>query len=318
MPHIIYLIMNKTVLAHIAIIAANIIYGLNYSIAKEIMPDYIKPYGLTVCRGIAAIFLFWLLSYFGKQEKIEKKDFRSLLFAALFGVALNQLMFLKGLNLTSSIDASIIMTVNPVLVLLVSAIVIGELINLRKISGIAIGATGAILLILMSKGSLDFSSDNFTGNILIFFNALSYGIYLVVVKKLMLKYKPVTVLKWAFSLGFLIIFPVGFEEFISVDWQNIPPAIWLAISYVLIATTFLAYLLNVFGLQHVNASTVSIYIYSQPVIASLVAIAFQKDSLNMVKIIATLLVFTGVYLVSSKSKKRKTESSNHSEKLRSS
>lgn len=305
---------SKPILAHIAIIFANIIYGLNYSIAKEIMPDFIKPYGLTVCRGMAAISLFWLLSYFTKSEKIEKRDFRTLIFAALFGVALNQLMFLKGLNLTSSIDAAIIMTVNPVLVLLVSAIVIGEMINLRKIAGIAVGATGAILLILMSKGSLDFSSDNFTGNILIFMNALSYGIYLVVVKNLMLKYKPVTVLKWAFSFGFLIIFPVGFEEFISVDWQNIPFSIWLAISYVLIATTFLAYLLNVFGLQYVNASTVSIYIYSQPVIASLVAIVLQKDSLNTVKIIATLLVFTGVYLISSKTKKLKKKSYNKTEK----
>ena len=136
-------------------------------------------------------------------------------------------------------------------------------------------------------------------------NALSYGIYLVIVKKLMLKYKPVTVLKWAFSLGFLIILPVGFEEFVSVDWLNIPFSIWLAILYVLIATTFLAFLLNVFGLQYVNASTVSIYIYSQPVIASLVAIIFKKDSLSTVKIIATLLVFAGVYLVSSKTKSLK-------------
>ena len=302
--------MNKIVSAHIAIILANIIYGLNYSIAKEIMPDYIKPYGLTVCRGIAAIVLFWLLSFVHKEEKIEKKDFRILLLAALFGVAINQLMFLKGLNLTSSIDASIIMTVNPVLVLVISAIVIGELISFRKILGITIGATGAVLLIIMSGGSLDFNSDNFFGNILVFLNALSYGIYLVLVKNLMMKYRPVTVLKWAFSLGFLIIFPVGYEELISVDWQNIPFSIWLAISYVLIATTFLAYLLNVFGLKYVNASTVSIYIYSQPVIASFVAIILQKDSLNTVKIIATLLVFTGVYLVSSSYTKKSIISSN--------
>ena len=310
--------MNKIVSAHIAIILANIIYGLNYSIAKEIMPDFIKPYGLTVCRGIAAIVLFWLLSFIYKKEKVDKKDFRTLLLAALFGVAINQLMFLKGLNLTSSIDAAIIMTVNPVLVLLVSAIVIGELISFRKIAGIAVGATGAILLILMSEGSLDFNTDNFTGNILIFLNALSYGIYLVVVKNLMMKYRPVTVLKWAFSFGFLIIFPVGFEEFISVDWQNIPFSIWLAIAYVLIATTFLAYLLNVFGLQYVNASTVSIYIYSQPVIASLVAIILQKDNLNAVKIIATLLVFTGVYLVSRKTKNIKNKPIHEANKMRNS
>ncbi len=294
---------SKTLLAHLAVIAANIIYGLNYTIAKEIMPAYLKPYALTVCRVVVASILFWLLSFFYKSEKIDRKDIKTLIFAALFGVAMNQLMFLKGLNYTSPIDASIIMTVNPVLVLLVSAVIVGEIINFRKISGIITGATGAILLIVMSGGELDFGSDNFLGNLLVFLNALSYGAYLVIVKTLMMKYQPATVLKWIFSIGFLFIFPVGYEELSRSLWQNIPVHIWWAIAYVLIATTFLAYLLNVYGLQYVNASTVSIYIYSQPVIASLVSVILGKDSLNTIKILATLLVFTGVYLVSVQKKK---------------
>jgi drug/metabolite transporter (DMT)-like permease len=289
---------SKNLLAHLSVIAANIIYGLNYTIAKEIMPDYLQPFALTLCRVVVASVLFWLLSFFYQTEKIDRKDIKTLIFAALFGVAVNQLMFLKGLNYTSPIDASIIMTVNPILVLLVSAVVVGEVINFRKISGIIIGATGAILLILMSGGQLDFSSDNFLGNLLVFLNALSYGIYLVIVKTLMMKYKPATVLKWVFSIGFLFIFPVGYEELSQTLWQSIPAYIWWAIAYVLIATTFLAYLLNVYGLQYVNASTVSIYIYSQPVIASFVSVVLGKDSLNVIKILATLLVFTGVYLVS--------------------
>ncbi len=294
---------GKNIGAHISILSANIIYGLNYTIAKEIMPNYLQPYALTICRVIAASILFWAFSFIYKTEKIARKDIKTLVFAAIFGVTLNQLMFLKGLNYTTPIDASIIMTVNPILVLLVSAIVIGELINLRKISGIIIGATGAVLLILMSGGKLDFSSDTFLGNVLVFLNALSYGIYLVIVKTLMMKYKPTTVLKWIFPIGFLFIFPVGFEELIHTDWNTIPANIWWAIAYVLIATTFLAYLLNVYGLQHVNASTVSIYIYSQPVIASFVSVILGKDSLNTIKILATLLVFTGVYLVSVQKKK---------------
>ena len=213
-------------------------------------------------------------------------------------------MFLKGLSYTLAIDASIIMTVNPVLVLLVSALIVGEVINLRKISGITIGATGAILLILMSEGDVSFASNNFLGNLLVFLNALSYGIYLVIVKTLMNKYRPVTVLKWIFPIGLFIIFPVAYDELIHTHWQAFTPAIWWAFAYVLIASTFLAYLLNVFGLQYVNASTVSIYIYSQPVIASVVAIIFLHEHLNIIKIIAALLVFIGVYLVSTKNKKK--------------
>ncbi len=295
--------LSKNISAHISILAANIIYGLNYTIAKEIMPNYLQPYALTICRIVAASILFWALSFFYKPEKLASKDIKILIFAAIFGVAMNQLMFLKGLNFTTPIDASIIMTINPVLVLLVSAIIIGEAINFRKISGILIGASGAVLLILMSGGKLDFSSNNFFGNVLVFLNALSYGIYLVIVKTLMVKYKPATVLKWIFPIGLLIVFPIGFDELRTTNWNTIPIQIWWAITYVLVATTFLAYLLNVYGLQNVNASTVSIYIYSQPVIASFVSVILGKDSLNTIKILATLLVFTGVYLVSSPQKR---------------
>lgn len=290
--------MNKRIISHAAILGANIIYGVNYTIAKEIMPDYMHPLGLVFCRILGAIILFWSLSFFIKREKVLQKDLLIIFIASIFGVATNQMLFLIGLNYTTPIDASIIMTVNPILVLVVAAIFIGERITGRKIVGIVIGAIGAITLILYS-GKADFGSENFIGNVMIFFNALSYGIYLVLIKPIMSKYHPLTVMKWAFMFGYIFVFPISLNRFLEISWTQIPINIYFAILFVVVFTTFFAYLLNVYGLKRLNASTVSIYIYSQPIIASIVAVLLAKDEITLIKIISTILVFIGVYLVSS-------------------
>jgi len=265
------------------------------------MPDYIQAFGLTVLRAFGAIFLFWTLSFFYENEKIEKKDFFRLALCGVFGVALNQLMFLKGLDYTNPIDASIIMTINPILVLIMASILINEKITFLKILGIIIGAAGAIILILYS-GEISFSSHTFLGNIMMLINASSYAVYLVMVKPLMKKYKPITVIKWVFLFGSFIIIPVGFSEFNQIVWSEIPINIYLSILYLIIFTTFFAYLLNIYSLKNLNSSTVSIYIYSQPVLAAIVAIVLGKDSLSFIKVLSTILVFIGVFLVSKQQK----------------
>jgi len=295
--------MSKRLLSHLAIFSANLIYGLNYTIAKEIMPDFMHPFGLVFCRILGAILLFWSFSLFTFREKIARKDLIRMIVASLFGVATNQTLFLTGLRFTTPIDASIIMTVNPILVLIVASIFIGEKITGKKILGIIIGATGAITIILYS-GQASFSSDNFIGNVMVFFNALSYGIYLVTIKPLMLKYNPITVMRWVFLFGFVFVFPISYGDFLEISWKAIPLHIYFAILFVIICATFLAYLLNVYGLKRLNASTVSIYIYSQPIIASIVAVILGKDELTFVKITSTILVFIGVYLVSTPQKKK--------------
>ncbi len=293
--------MSKIIKSHTAIVGANLIYGVNYVIAKGIMPDYVKPFGLVLMRLIGATLLFWMFSMFMPKERVKRKDIWYMVLCAFFGVVLNQLLFLAGLNYTTPIDSSIIMTANPILVLVVAAIILKERITSRKILGIIFGASGALWLILYS-GKADFTSENFIGNIMIFLNALSYGIYLVLIKPMMMKYKPVTVMKWVFLSGLFFVTPVSYGQVTEVVWTSIPMSIILSIAFVIIATTFLAYLLNIYALQHVRPTTVSIYIYSQPVIASVVAIILGQDSISAVKIMATLLVFTGVYLVSIPSK----------------
>lgn len=295
--------MNKNLSAHAALLAANVIYGVNYSVAKELMPDYITPFAFIFCRVLGALTLFWLFHAFYPTEKVERKDLGLLFICGLFGVAGNQLMFFYGLNLTSPINASIIMTSNPILVLIISAWLIGERITPLKIVGILLGLGGALGLIL-NKSHIDLDSSNFLGDLFIFLNATSYAVYLVIVKPLMKKYKPLTVIKWVFLFGFMIVTPFGLSGFSQIEWTTFTPGVWASFAFVVIGTTFLAYLFNVFALKKVNPSVVSIYIYSQPLVATIVALMLQQDQLDLKKIIAAILIFAGVFLVSRRPVKR--------------
>lgn len=260
------------------------------------MPTYIQPFGFIFCRVLGALLLFALVASFYK-DKIEKKDFLLLALCGLFGVAGNQLMFFYGLNQTHPINAGIIMTSNPIMVLIASAFILKTRITYVKIAGLILGISGALMILLFKKG-FAFGSDTMVGDMFIFFNAMSYGIYLVIVKPLMSKYKPITVIKWVFMFGFLYVLPFGFYQFNEVVWSDFSTEIWLKFSFVIFCTTFLAYLFNIYGLKKLSPSVVSSYIYLQPLLAAFFAIWAGKDSFTWIKLIAAILIFSGVYLVS--------------------
>ncbi|SDC82814.1 DMT family transporter [Williamwhitmania taraxaci] len=289
--------MSKRAKAHLAIISANILFGINYSAAKFAMPTYVSPNAFALLRIGSAAFLFWAVFLFVKGEKVDRKDFPRLIFASLFGVVLNQVLFLQGLNHTTPIDSAIIQTANPVLVLVLAAFLLHERITITKLLGIAVGASGAILLI-MQRGALSFGNEQMLGNFLSLLNTLSYAAYLVIMRPLMQKYSSITVMKWIFLFGLIPIIPMGFSSVAAISWSTMPVEAWLAIGFVLIGATFFSYLLIARGLKDVKPATVSIYIYSQPLIASLCAIALGQGKLGTAQIISTILVFTGVYLVS--------------------
>jgi drug/metabolite transporter (DMT)-like permease len=284
---------------HGALTAVGVIYGINYSIAKEVMPHYIQPFGFTLLRVGAAAFLFWCYHFIHGGEPIAlKKNLPRLLLCALLGVSANQLFFLAGLNLTSPINAALIMTVTPVLVLLCSALLLRERVTAKKALGIGLGLSGAVLLVLQQGEST--AQGGLLGDLLIFLNATSYGLYLVLVRPLMQHYKAATIVKWIFLFGFFMVLPFGWQEFSSTSWQSIPPIIWLAIVYVVVFTTFVAYMLNAWTLRYVNSSVVGIYIYLQPIFATLTAILLGQDQLTPEKLLFSMLIFSGVYLVSRK------------------
>lgn len=294
--------MNKIVLAHISLFVANLIYAINYTFAKDVMPDFIQPSGFILLRVTGAVTLFSLFYFLFVNEKVEKKDIIRLAICGVFGVAINQLLFFEGLNLTTPINAAIIMTINPVLVIIMSALILFEKINIRKGIGIALGLVGASTLIL-NGGSVSGNTNFMLGNMFVFINAASYGLYLVLVKPLMQKYHPITVMFYVFGFGLLYVLPFGYTELLDVDWVSFPTIIIWEVLFVVVCTTVIAYLLNSSALKLLNPSTVSIYIYLQPVLATLFAIFRGSDSLDEMKIIAAVIIFVGVYLVSVRSVK---------------
>ena len=298
---------DKIVRAHLSIIGGNILFGINYAVAKGVMPNYLKPNGFTLLRVVTAFVLFYLLSLFMKKEKIQRKDYPRFIAAGLLGVAFNQFIFLNGLNFTSPIDSSIITTINPILVMIIASIAISEKITFKRIIGLILGASGALLVIL-NRGVISFSSEHFLGNLMIFLSTFAYAGYLVIVKPLMQRYNPITVMRGVFFVGLLFVAPFGTKELLTNSWSTIPVSMWGSILFVLLGSTFLAYLLMSWGLQRVRATTVSIYNYSQPVIASFVAVLIGQDIIDAPKVIAVILVFIGVYLVSRPSTKENTSS----------
>lgn len=297
--------MNKIVQAHLAILLANIIYGANFSIAKEVMPLYIQPFAFVLMRVAGALLLFLVINVFFIKEKIDKKDIPRLALLGVCGVAINQLLFLKGLSLTTPINASIIMISNPIVVLLFAAIALKEKIAVNKIVGIVLGVAGALLLLLFNK-TFSFGSETLKGDIMVLINSISWAFYVVLAKPLMKKYNTFTVVNWVFLFGVIYVFPFGYSEMMEVSWSSIPFIAWCCILFVVIATTFLAYILNTYALKELSPSVVSIYIYLQPFIATVIAVLFGKDQLDARKIISALLIIAGVYLVSMPAKKTKT------------
>ena len=289
--------MNKIIFAHLALFIVNLIYALNYSIAKDVMPEYINPSGFILLRVLGGVSLFFLFFKIFINEKINNSDLPRFALCGLFGVAINQLFFFEGLNLTTPINAAIIMTTNPILVIVISALLIREKISLMKIIGIIFGFIGACNLILNS-GDFSFNNNFLTGNFLVFINATSYALYLVLVKNLMKKYNPITVMFYVFFFGLIFVFPFGYENVMLIDLQIFTTEIYLKVLFVIIFTTFIAYLFNGFALKSLTPATVSVYIYLQPFLASLIALFLNVDKLDMHKIISALFIFTAVFLVS--------------------
>lgn len=294
--------MNESIRAHLALISVAVIYGLNYTIAKDVMvKEYITPFGFIMLRAIAGLILFTLFHAFFIREKMEKKDIAYAALCSVFGVALNMLAFFEGLKYTSPIHGSLIMVICPILILLISAIIIKEKITNRKVIGILLGLLGAAILIIHSGTSNDKVASLY-GDSLILINAISFAFYLVLVRKLMKKYHPITVIKWIFFFGTLLVIPFGGRELTQTNWTSFTPNIWMAVGYVLFFTTFITYLLNGYALTKVLPSTVGFYIYFQPLIATGFAILIGLDHLDPLKILSALFLFYGVYLINKTSK----------------
>lgn len=292
--------MKGNLKAHIALLAVNIFYGANYSIAKISLPAYIHPAGFILLRVAASTLLyivFLAIIVKGGSWKIDRGDVWRFVLCGITGVAVNQILFFEGLARTSPVHASLILTSNPLLVVVAAAFLINEKITIRKMLGIFLGISGAVLLILFGH-EITIGYGTVQGDVSILLNSMSYAIYLVLVKPLMKKYNPVLVVAWVFLFGMIFTIPFGYKELSVVQWTTMPATVLLSVFYVIIFATFLAYLLNTYALKTMSPSVVSYYIYVQPVVAAFIAYFIQEEKLTILHLVSCLLIFSGVFLVS--------------------
>ncbi len=289
--------MTQKTKAHIALLITNFFFAINFTAVKFLINNgFIKSFGLNLIRvGVTAILL-WILFLFKPQKtSFQKKDYGRLFLCALTGIAINQLLFIKGLSLTYSIHASLLLLTTPILITFIAAWLLKERINNVKLVGLALGVAGAMLLIL-SKDKTGSASDVLLGDIFIILNAISYTFYFVLVKPLMKEYNPIAILRVIFTIGFFMILPFCFNEFVAIDCQMYNPKEVFILALIVLGGTFIAYLFNIYGIKILGASTAGSYIYSQPIIAAIIAISFLGEELAMYKILAGVLIFAGVYL----------------------
>lgn len=260
------------------------------------MVTWLSPFAVILVRVVLAAILFWVIALMMKKERVERQDVLRIFLCSLFGTSINILLFYKGLSITTPINATLIMTTTPILVLVASAVLIKEKVTFSKIIGIALGLSGVLLLTCSQFMTL--LSDGWVGDLMIFFNAISYGVYLVIAKPLFLKYQPITIFKWMFLISFFMVLPFSFSEAISTNWMELPIDVFWVLAYIGICATVMTFTLNAWALKKINPSLVGIYIYMQPVVASIISISSGKESFTMIKGVVAIMVFLGVYFVS--------------------
>ena len=290
--------MSNRSLGFLAAFGATLIYGLNHTVAKNVMPVYIGPYAFILLRVIGASLLFWTVSLFIKSEKIDKKDWPRIILCAFLGMVINMLAFFKGLELSTPVNSSVMITLSPIVVFIFSAILLKEKIQSMKAFGIISGFVGALILVLYTAKTGENAPNIPLGNFLFIVNSFAYGLYLVLVKPLISKYNIITLLKWLFLLGVIMNFPVTISHFLEVEWTSLPlKEAVIPMLFVVIGTTFFTYLFNAYALTKLTASSLSSFIYLQPIVGIVFAISTKSDSLSLVSLAGMILIFIGIYLV---------------------
>ena len=293
----------KNIRAHFSMLAATALFGANYWIAKGLMPDHLLPMQIIFLR-VTGTFLIALLIQISIKElrllKIDRSDYPRLILSSLLGVALNQMMFFTGLNFTTPVDAAIINSSNPIIVLVFAAWLLKDKISASRLTGIILGAAGAILLIVFGKGNM--GNGHLNGNLFILVNTTAWSLYLVISKPLMVKYNPFVLMRWIFMFGLVAVLPFTLAQAREINFADFDPKTWFSILYIIIGTTFLAYFFITFSLKRLSSAVVAYYTYLQPVLVAFIGIVLFAEGISAIKIASALLVFAGIYFVTKRGK----------------
>ena len=297
--------MQKKILPLLAATIATTIYGINHTVAKMVMPIYIGSLGLVFLRVLGATIIFWTISLFFKTKPIEKKDRLTILKCGLFGMSINIAAFIAGLDYSTPVNSSILIIISPIFVVILSFFIFKNKINFIKILGIILGFIGAMILILTADSNSSIGRNIPLGNFLFIVNSISYAYYLIIVKPMAEKYDLITLFKWLFLIGLIFNFPLGINQFLDVDWASLP--LWEAVLpmvFVVVGTTCMTYFLNGYALSKITSTEVAVFMYLQPIIGILFAIFTKSDTITLIMFVASVLIFTGVYLTSVLKKKK--------------
>ena len=290
--------MSDRVKAHLAVLTANLIFAVNYTVVKWVTPGLIGPFGLNVVRVLSTLGITWLLFPFGRGPwRPERCDVGRILLCGLTGVCLNQLLFIKGLSMTQVMHATLIQLTTPVVITLISFLFLRDRLGVSRIAGLVCGIGGAAWLITGRSSGSAGGSEVLLGDLFVMLNSVSYSVYFVLVKPLMRKYTPGQVMRWVFTVGAIGILPFGWTEFVEAPWSGFTAGQLAAIGFVAVMATWLAYVLNIHALSRLSPSATGSYIYTQPFVAAAVAALWLGESFTAQHLASGLAIGLGVYLV---------------------
>ncbi|MFA5462894.1 MAG: DMT family transporter [Dysgonamonadaceae bacterium] len=286
---------------HLAMMGANIAWGLMAPLSKSIMMFGAIGYlSLVSFRLGGTAIAFWVASFFVNREKVPPRDLFLIFVASLFAIVFNQAIFITGVSMTSPINASIVTTFLPIITMVIAAFYLKEPITLKKLLGVIVGGAGAILIIVSSTklDSADSTSNrNLIGILLIFLSQTSYAIYFVFFKNFVEKYSPITLMKWMFLFASIVYLPFGQSEFLYIDYSVIPFSVYRDIAFIVLGSTFFTYLMVPIGQKNLRPTVASMYNNVQPIVATIAASIIGVDAFGLLKGIAIALVFIGVFIV---------------------
>ena len=301
--------MNKEkIRGHVAMLVTSLIFGVNIPLSKNLMPDWMSPLGLTYSRFAFGAMAFWLFSLFMKSEKVTRKDMGTLFLGSLLGVGLNQAAFISGLQMTSATNASIVITITPILAMIISFLILKEPITFKKAGGVIIGLVGVLSMILTSEVAASGREASMIGDLLCVVSSLSYAFFLVLTRGISKRYSPVTIMKWMFLFSAVLFAPFGYKDVISAKiFTEGTSAAWSSYVYLLVGATFITYLLIPIAQKQIRPTTIGMYNYLQPLVASYIAIMWGQDIFSWSKPLSAILIFAGVYFVTTSKSREDVE-----------
>jgi drug/metabolite transporter (DMT)-like permease len=291
---------STNISGHIACFTAYAIFGVNIIVCKDLTSGHlISPIGIFTLRSLGAGLMFWILSLFLPAEKVEKKDYLKILAAAFLGYFVTQLTFLVAIPDVTPMHCSIISSMSPIYTMFIAAVVLKEPLSWKKAGGVVLSLCGILFLIFNNaSGTSGASESKLSGIFLMFLNSLSFSLYLGIFKPVIAKYSVVTFMKWIFLFSALMSIPLSFREVVSLEWTKIPSVQMWELGFLIVFATFVSYFLIPFGQKRIRPTLVSMYSYIQPIIATIISIILCMDILTWQKLMAALMVFAGVFIVS--------------------